>query len=191
MIPNPEQCLTILKTHHVPDHIIHHSRIVYQIALYLGRELNKNGAKLDLPLIAAGALLHDIAKIGEDDHSRAGAELLISLGYLQVADIVRQHVILDKQNIDKINEAAVVHYADKRVKHTVIVSLTERFDDLRLRYGKTPENLAWLNQLQETTKEIEKRIFQKIGKDPQAISSFIPDLPALADENYNYGENSR
>lgn len=180
MIPTPQQCLAILKTHQVPGHIIHHSQIVYQIALYLGKQLNVNGEKLILPLISAGALLHDIAKIGEDDHARAGAELLIRLGYPEVAEILRQHVILDKQNIDKINEAAVVHYADKRVKHTVIVTLAERFDDLRWRYGKTQENLAWLNQLQSTTKEIEKRIFQKIGKDPHAISFSIPDLPDLA-----------
>lgn len=180
MIPTPQECLAILKTHQVPGHIIHHSQIVYQIALYLGKQLNVNGEKLILPLISAGAILHDIAKIGEDDHARAGAELLIRLGYPEVAEIVRQHVILDKQNIDKINEAAVVHYADKRVKHTIIVTVAERFDDLRWRYGKTQENLAWLNQLQSTTKEIEKRIFQKIGKDPQAISFSIPDLPDLA-----------
>lgn len=176
MIPTPKQCLLILKNHQVPEHIIRHSQIVYQIALYLGRELNKNGEKLNLPLIAAGALLHDIAKMGEDDHSRAGAEILIRLGYPEIAEIVRQHVILDDPKIEKINEPAVVHYADKRVKHTTIVSLAERFDDLRWRYGKTPEALAWLNQLQKTTSNIEKRIFQRIGGDPQSISLLMQNL---------------
>lgn len=191
MIPTPEECLQILKSHQVPEHIIRHSQIVYQIALYLGRELNQNGAELKLPLIAAGALLHDIAKIGEDDHSRAGAEILIRLGYPEIAEIVRQHVILDQSEIEKISEPAVVYYADKRVKHTTIVSLAERFDDLRLRYGKTPEALAWLNRLQETTAGIEKRIFRKIGKDPQSISFLIQDQPALTVENSDYRENPR
>lgn len=176
MIPTPKECLQILKDHQVPEHIIRHSQIVYQIALYLGRELNKNGEELNLALIAAGALLHDIAKIGEDDHSRAGAELLIRLGYSEIAEIVRQHVILDHPQLEKIDEAAIVHYGDKRVKHTTIVSLAERFADLRWRYGKTPESLACLNRLQETTAGIEKRIFQKIGKDPQSISLFMQNI---------------
>lgn len=183
MIPTPEECLQILKSHQVPEHIIRHSQIVYQIALYLGRELNKNEEALNLPLIAAGALLHDIAKIGEDDHSRAGAKILIRLGYPEIAEIVRQHVILDQSEIEKISEPAVVHYADKRVKHTTIVSLEERFDDLRLRYGKTPEALAWLNRLQETTRAIEIRIFQKIGKNPDSIYSSARDILPLADDN--------
>lgn len=183
MIPTPKQCLLILKNHQVPEHIIRHSQIVYHIALYLGRELNKNGEKLNLPLIGAGALLHDIAKIEEDDHARAGAEILIRLGYPEIAEIVRQHVILDQPQLERIDEAAVVHYADKRVKHTKIVSLAERFDDLRWRYGKTPEALAWLNQLQETTRATEIRIFQKIGKDPHSISFSIGDLPSFADVN--------
>ncbi|MGB9700363.1 MAG: HD domain-containing protein [Thermodesulfobacteriota bacterium] len=191
MIPTPKQCLAILKAHHVPEHIIRHSQIVYQIASHLGRELNQKGAELNLPQIAAAALLHDIAKIGEDDHSRAGAELLTRLGYPEIAEIVRQHVILDQQKIEKIGEAEVVHYADKRVKHTTIVSVVERFNDLRARYGKTPEALAWLNQLQETTAAIEKRIFQKIGGDPQSISLLGQNLPTLDDNDSVYGENPR
>jgi putative nucleotidyltransferase with HDIG domain len=191
MIPTPKQCLAILKAHQVPAHIIHHSQIVYQIALYLGQELNKKGEELNLPQIVAAALLHDIAKIGEDDHARAGAELLTRLGYPEIAEIVRQHVILDQQNIEQISEAEVVHYADKRVKHTTIVSLAERFNDLRVRYGKTPEALAWLNQLQETTAALEKRIFQKIGEDPQAISWLGQNLPVFDDNDFGYGENPR
>ncbi len=179
MIPSLKQCLAILKSHQVPEHIIRHSQIVCQIALYLGKELNKKGEDLNLALMAAGALLHDIAKIGEDDHSRAGANLLIKLGYPEIAEIVRQHVILDQQKIEQISEPAIVHYADKRVKHTTIVSLAERFEDLRARYGKTPEALAWLNQLQETTVGIEKRVFQKIVKGTRRIQSpfSYPNLP--------------
>lgn len=174
MIPSPQECLLILKAHNVPAHIIQHSRVVCQIALYLARELNRKGEKLNLPLISAAALLHDIAKMDEDDHSQAGAKLLINLGYPEIADIVRQHVILDpRQEVNTFSEAEVVHYADKRVKHTTIVSLAERFEDLKARYGKNSETLVWLNQLQRKTEELEKRIFQRIGADPQAISTLM------------------
>ena len=191
MIPTPKQCLAIWKAHRVPEHIIRHSQIVYQIALYLGQELNKKGEELNLDQIAAAALLHDIAKIEEYDHARAGAELLTRLGYPEIAEIVRQHVILDQQKIEQISEAEVVHYADKRVKHTAIVSLAERFNDLRARYGKTPEALAWLNQLEETTAALEKRIFQRIGGDPQAISWLGQNLSILDDSDSGYGKNPR
>ncbi len=190
MIPDPQQCLSILKAHQVPEHIIHHSQIVYKIALFLGQELNKNGEKLNLAQIAAGALLHDIAKMGEEDHSQAGAELLTQLGYPEIADIVRQHVVLDQPQNERISEAAVVHYADKRVKHTTIVSLAERFADLRVRYGKTPTALAWLDQLQQTTEAIEKRIFQKIGRTPQSIS-FLPTDGFNLEKDNGAEENPR
>lgn len=178
MIPPIQECLSLLIKHQVPDHIIQHSKIVRRLALYLGVELNKKGERLDLPQIEAGALLHDIAKIKENDHSQAGAELLIRLGYPEIAEIVRQHVILDeRKNIDSFTEAEIVHYADKRVKHTTIVSLTERFKDLRNRYGKTPSALAWLNKLEEKTKRLEKRIFAKIEGDPQSLPSVIHRFP--------------
>ena len=36
----------------------------------------------------------------------------------------------------------MVNYADKRVLHETVVTLEERFADLKVRYGRTPEALA-------------------------------------------------
>jgi uncharacterized protein len=85
---------------------------------------------------------------------------------------VRQHVVLDPQPPEgPIGEAAVVHYADKRVKHTAIVSLRERFQDLKERYGKTPAALTWIENLERETLELEERIFKGLSVSPESLKN--------------------
>ena len=180
MIPTEEECFQILQERAVPDHIIRHSIMVHRAAVFLAQALNRQGEKLDPTLIGAGSLLHDIAKMdglrSRNSHSRDGAHLLIHLGYAEVAEIVRQHVVLDPPHGDPngrfdLTEAAVVHYADKRVKHTEIVSLRERFHDLKERYGKAPEALAWMESAEEQGMRLEKRIFEKLSFGPEKLNS--------------------
>lgn len=179
MIPTPNECCALLQAYKVPEHIIRHSRVVHRVALHLCQELNQQGEKLDQAKVEAGSLLHDIAKMeglhtGEK-HSQAGAILLGRLGYPEVAEIVRQHVVLDDgtpQN--QITEAAVVHYADKRVQHTSVVSLAERFQDLKERYGKNPAALSWLEDLEKRSLALEKRIFEKLFIKPESLISLQP-----------------
>jgi hypothetical protein len=96
------------------------------------------------------------------------------LGYPEVAEIVRQHVVLDDGiPPGQITEAILVHYADKRVKHTAIVSLAERFQDLKERYGKNPPALAWLEDLERKSYELEEQIFQKLTIKPESLASLV------------------
>jgi uncharacterized protein len=174
MLPDPEQCLLILKNYHVPEHIIEHSRKVRRLALVLCRLLNRHGEQLDQALVEAGSLLHDIAKartLGTGgNHAQAGACLLRELGFPGVAEVVRQHVILDAGvEHGPITEAQVVHYCDKRVKHTTVVSLEERFRDLRNRYGQSAEALARLEILERQTFLLEERLFQGIPLLPESM----------------------
>lgn len=178
MIPTPDKCFVLLEKYKVPEHIIQHSRIVHAIALYLCQALLRQREKLDPDLVQAGSLLHDIVKMKSlntgESHPRAGALLLSSLGYPEVAEIVRQHVVLDDGiPPGQITEAALVHYADKRVKHTAIVSLAERFQDLKERYGKSPAALAWLEDLERKSFELEEQIFQKLTIKPESLAAFV------------------
>jgi hypothetical protein len=70
----------------------------------------------------------------------------------------------------RITEAALVNYADKRVQHTRVVSLGERFQDLRERYGKTPEARAWLDSLEGQNRLLEARIFRRIPILPESLA---------------------
>lgn len=178
MIPTPDKCFALLQENAVPQHIIQHSRVVHGVALYLCRALIRQGEKLDQALVEAGSLLHDITKMKSlemgEGHPQSGAHLLSRLGYPQVAEIVRQHVILDDGTFTgPVTEATLVHYADKRVKHTAIVSLGERFRDLKERYGKTPAALAWMEDLERKSFKLEERIFQKLPIAPDSLASLV------------------
>ena len=54
-----------------------------------------------------------------------GAKLIAALGFEKEADIIRQHHDL---KTDRIDEAAVVYAADKLLKGSKKVSLSERFE---------------------------------------------------------------
>jgi uncharacterized protein len=185
MIPTLCECYALLQTHRVPEHIVQHSRQVHRLALSLCRELILQGERLNQAAVEAASLLHDIAKMeglqSGENHSQAGARLLKNLGFPEVAEIVRQHVVLDGETPpQQITEAMVVHYADKRVRHTSVVSLAERFQDLKERYGKTPASLAWLENLEESSLAVEKLIFAKLSIGPESLIS-PPPAPSPAE----------
>ena len=175
MVPKVEECFLLLRKHQVPENVVEHSRRVNQIALTLCRELNRQGEGLDPAVVEAASLLHDIAKVASfqtrENHSLAGARLLRELGFPEVAEVVRQHVVLDSgADHGRITEAALVHYADKRVKHTEIVSLGDRFADLKERYGKSPEARSWLDALERQSLLLEDLIFRKVPLSPESLS---------------------
>ncbi len=175
MVPRTDECFILLKKYKVPEHVIRHSRVVHGVALSLCQVLTRHGEELDQALVEAGSLLHDISKMKSlntgESHPQAGALLLLRLGYPEVAEIVRQHVVLDEGTPQgPITEAALVHYADKRVKHTTIVSLSERFRDLKERYGKSSAALAWLEDLEAKSLLLEERIFQKLPIKPESLA---------------------
>ena len=175
MIPSPEECFLLLRKYEVPENVVEHSRKVHQIALTLCRELNRRGEGLDPAVVEAASLLHDIAKVASfqtrENHSLAGARLLRELGFPEVAEVVRQHVVLDS-GLDhgRLTEAGLVHYADKRVRHTEIVSLGERFEDLKERYGKNPEARSRIDAVERQSLILEELIFREISFPPESLA---------------------
>ncbi len=149
-----------------------HSFRVMQVAEWLGRELAAAGFELHLSLISAGALLHDIGKTAclgtANNHAHFGADILAGLGYPELAQVVREHVRLDEAAADPrpLREAEVVNYADKRVLHDRVVSLGERFADLMVRYGRTPEARARIAVMELRTQVLEEKLFAPLSLTP-------------------------
>ena len=170
-IPSRASCLVLLNAIEMPPHILRHSLMVTEVSLFLGRHLNGNGNRLDLQLVEAGALLHDIAKerslrTGEP-HDRLGADLLIESGYPTVAVIVRDHIRLDLGCLTgPLTESLIVNYSDKRVKHDRIVTIRERFTDLIDRYANSPEHIASLLDRCGLYLELEQKIFAHLHISP-------------------------
>ena len=162
-IPNESECFKIMGKYEMLPNIIEHSIQVKNVSIAIANNLiSKNSVNMEL--ICAGALLHDIAKTitlqtGERFHDKMGANLIMELGYPQVAEICASHVFLDSFNPHgDIEEREIVHYSDKRVKHDKIVSLEERFEDLLIRYGTTEKSRASILENQKFLYLLDEKI---------------------------------
>ncbi len=156
------------------ENIVSHSLLVARVALFLSAELNKKGQKIDLRLVEAASLLHDVTKTEclktREDHALTGAQLLKRIGYERVGEIVARHIWLGKQGDgSSICEEEIVNYADKRVMHDKIVSLEERFRDLKERYGKHGRVEDYMDHLQDETFGIENKIFHILQTNPNDL----------------------
>lgn len=170
-IPSRSECVALMKKMRMPLHIQRHSAMVAKLSVCLGDFLNQNSSRLNLELLEAGALLHDIAKAeglatGER-HDKLGARMLLELGYGRLASIVKDHVCLDAESVTRpLSESLVVNYADKRVMHETVVSLRDRFEDLTIRYGKTEEHREYFRKRLELYLALEERIFDHLPFGP-------------------------
>jgi uncharacterized protein len=147
-----------------------HCRQVARVASRLATALNENGAELDAGLCERQALLHDIgrSKTHGPLHGWSGFTILRGMGHpaeargclahwtkgrgreeLEVVPIwkpsfvVRVFEIFDKQPWDIYD--SVVSVADSSVRHTEIVSIECRHQDLFDRYGDS----IWMRRAAE------------------------------------------
>ena len=175
-VPDEQTCQKLLDRYGVPEHIIAHSELVAALALALGRALNRNGDHFDLDLVRAGGLLHDVAKMDSLQnglmHSEQGRDLMLGLGYPEVADIISTHVVID---VDApLTEAHLINYADKRVMHSQVVGLVERFEDIAERYGKGyPDRLLKMKENLDRSLRLEKRLFEHLPFGPDQLEAQI------------------
>ena len=111
-----------------PEKVKAHCRAVSDVAVKLGRELNRCGYSLDINLIRGAGLVHDVARTKER-HDLIGYEILNDMGYRDEAEIVKVHMRYPKFNdVERLNECDMVCLADRLVKEDKYVGLDERFD---------------------------------------------------------------
>ncbi|MBS3917594.1 MAG: HDIG domain-containing protein [Deltaproteobacteria bacterium] len=178
MIPTREDCLRLMVQYGMLEHIIDHSVAVARVAVFLSVRLNRKGQGLDLPLVEAAAMLHDLTKTEclktKEDHALTGSRLLKEMGYERMGNVVAEHIHLSKEmDPSRISEEEVVNYADKRVRHDRIVSLDERFEDLKGRYGKSERAVELLEGLKRATFEIERKIFSILEINPNHLQDHL------------------
>ncbi len=195
VIPDLAACIRLMEKYRMLDNIRHHSLIVARIAVLLVSELAENN-KLFVPrrsLVLAGALLHDIAKtpcLSDDcEHAAYGAEICREYGYMDIATIVEEHVILRDFNPERYAHGSftaeeIVYYADKRVRHKLIVSLSRRLEYILENYGRNDaERYALIHENFQKCQQLEKSLFSFLPFPAEKLEEMIvrgPWQPALS-----------
>ncbi len=180
-VPDYAGCMDLMRRFRMPANVVRHSQVVCALAFFLGEALKKQGLEMNLDLIRAAGLLHDITKRYSFnrplDHALTGAKLLKKLGYIEVAGIVRQHVRLSPSRPPgRISEAEVVNYADKRVVNDKVTSLAERCAYIMDRYAKNAEARLFIDYYTRRIYELEAEIFSLIPGGPEQLLDLNLDL---------------
>lgn len=176
MIPSIHICFRLMDDYRMLDHIRAHSQVVTRVAHVLVRSLNECGLELAEDKTIAGALLHDIGKTVSletgQDHSELGRRICLEHGFHEIAEIVGEHVRLNRYDPDAPPvEKEIVYYADKRVNHDAIVSLDDRLAYILQRYGG---NQDWIRrrirQNFEVCRRIEEKLFSELDFGPETLA---------------------
>ncbi|GFK94227.1 Deoxyguanosinetriphosphate triphosphohydrolase-like protein [Fundidesulfovibrio magnetotacticus] len=171
-IPNRNDSLELLQSHQCDNpQRVAHSLAVAQLAMAIGQNLNARGLALDLELIEAAAILHDIRK-GHPDHDRSGAELLRALDYHSTAAVVEVHTRLGGRTPapdEPITEAEVVYIADKSYRRTNRVSIEDRYSIWKNTWKDNPERLESLTRGENRAKAVRERIEKALGQPLQDV----------------------
>jgi len=155
------ECEALLAELEVPEHVVRHSRVVAEAAQKLAICLVKHGEDLNLALIRAGSLLHDLAK-GKPDHAQAGAAMLDALGYPRIAQIIASHTNLQFcENV--LDEAAVVYLADKLVRGEKLVTLRQRFERSFQVYCDDAAMMPLIERQWETALQVAATVERRCG----------------------------
>ena len=185
-IPTRDQCFRMMSAMEMMDHIVVHSLQVCRVATYLTEHLNRQNGRLNMDLIQAAALLHDITKTRSfktrENHAQTGGQWLAEKGYPEVGELVRQHVRLDEYPRRVVlGEVQIINYADKRVLHDRVVSLDERLDYILERYGQPPERRKRIHWLWEKTLELEAKIFDALAVVPAELNRHLNNWDSTQD----------
>jgi CTP:molybdopterin cytidylyltransferase MocA len=162
-VPTPRECQALLSG--VPAAIRGHGEQVARVAVHLGRELNASGLALDLPLLNAAGLLHDLART-EPDHAARGARTLRDRGFGRTAALVAVHMDLRLDALDAsgpITAEEVLYLADKLSMGQSVVTLQERFRGAFERHRQDPALMMKLAGRLQTAQAVQDRVETATG----------------------------
>ncbi len=168
---NIKEYIRILREEGCDDSLIEHSIAVLGLSVYIASRAILNGHDIDLDLIVAGALLHDIgrSKTHSVKHGYVGAQIIRERGLGEkIALIAERHVgaglsaneakmlgLPVKDYIPQTLEEKIVCYADKLVFRKRIGTIKDVIEYFKRELG---ENHPAVNRFIELDIEIRKLI---------------------------------
>ncbi len=177
-IPTNEESYGLLRKYGTPEHIVQHSQRVWEVGRLLAEGLERRQYPLNLSLLRASCLLHDIGKYpcildGTRSHDVRGEQILLEEGFPEVARIIVQHVILRSAPEAPVGEEHILYYSDKRVVHDEVVSVEDRFVYLLDTYARNPESERGIMRMKQETLRIERDIFLFLDFKPDDLVDLL------------------
>ena len=161
-LPSREQAIELLRKNNCPTKVINHCEEVAKLALEIASKLEKKGIKVDLKLVEAGALLHDIgrSKSHAVDHGVVGAKMAELEGLPEAAvRIIKRHVGggITSQEAEQFGwpkdiyepvtlEEKIVSYADKLIDQSKRVPIDLEIERLQVEHRDAAERVRKLHE---------------------------------------------
>ncbi|GFK96044.1 Ribonuclease Y [Fundidesulfovibrio magnetotacticus] len=167
--PSDAGCFAFWDEYAMLPHIREHSLAVARVATTLALAARRAGLPVDVQLVRASALLHDIAKTytihhGGNHSQLGGAWMQERTGNPVLAMGIVHHVHWPwPVDVRGHFLPMAIIYGDKRVRHDCVVTLDERFEDLYARYGSTPYIRDRLAESKQQSLDIESALGQALG----------------------------
>ena len=178
-IPSRTEAARILLDLRTPDRLLNHSSAVGEVAAFLAASISGRGGEINVALVEAAALLHDLDKalpatdpLKSLGHGDAGAAWLRDHDFEELAAAVGCHPVMRLADDDRYSgcillgsiEQRIVAYADKRALQD-LVSLDQRFDRWKTRFPKSSTNAI----ARERAKLLEQDVCAAAGIDPRDV----------------------
>ena len=162
--PSLIECRVLLtKKFPVARSLLEHCQKVAQVASRLAEELNRSGGQLNLDLVVAAGLLHDLAK-GQPNHAQTGEKILKELGFSAVAKIVGTHTDIFPREKDQLIEEEVLYLADKMVRGNQLVPLQESYQIPKERFASDPQRGVVAAKRWADAFLIKEKVEKKMGR---------------------------
>jgi uncharacterized protein len=161
-LPSREQAIELLHKSKCPQTVIDHCKVVADLAVEIASKFKNRGFKINLQLVEAGAILHDIgrSKSHSVDHGLIGAKIIESDGLPEeLAKTVRRHVgggITSEEAarfgwpkdvyIPQTLEDKIVSYADKLVDKEKRVPIGLEIKKLSMEHKEAAERVKKLHE---------------------------------------------
>jgi len=172
------ECLTLMRdVQGLPTAIVDHCQQVARVARTLAEAVNARHGNLDMGLVEAAARVHDVARL-EKSHARAGANLLLAMGFADMAAVIDVHMEIRVKPEGPLDEAQIVHLADKLVAGRTVVDLSRRFDAKHEKYGHDRSAAQAISRRRQAALAIQAKVERAAGR---SISHLLAPFHENAD----------
>lgn len=165
-VPDRSTALRLLDEAGLPDGIVVHSRGVARVAVAAASLVAEASIPVDVALVEAAALLHDIDKVEirrtGGEHGLVGARRVEAAGHAELAMPIASHPITALLDDDRFPigwPSVIVAVADRHVAQTFL-TVDERLDDMQQRH---PGYAAQIESARRPAHALEEQLAEAVG----------------------------